>query len=254
MGAQYLLRFWGCFESLDVSVSRGEGNRLLSALSPAALERLGAGYQTVYAGETLFEIDQVPQDAFFPDAPALISLIRGTNDGVRVEVGVVGGEGFACVQSMLAGDSPGIQAIVQISGRLRRVSADRLREGFDRDAGVRSLMLQYAALFIDQLTQAVVCNRLHTIEQRLSKWLLTVREGAGADDFQMSHDFLAQMLGIQRTGVTLAMGALRDGGMITHSRKQIHIRDPRALKCRACECFGFMQDKLNQYRSQLRRA
>jgi hypothetical protein len=116
----------------------------------------------------------------------------------------------------------------------------------------RTLLLAYVGLFVEHAIQSVVCNRVHSIEQRLSKWLLIIRDRVGSDVFDLSHDFMSKILGIQRSGVTLAIGALTDQGFIAHSRRHVDIRDANGLKERACECYSLMLDKLNDYRAHLR--
>jgi hypothetical protein len=142
--------------------------------------------------------------------------------------------------------------MTQIGGDISRVSARRFRSEFAADPLTRALTLSYVSLFLEHVTQSAVCNRVHTIEQRLSKWLLLVRDRMHAEQFRLSHDFLAKILGIQRSGVTLAVGVLTDRRILNHSRQQIEVRDAEALNRCACECYALMLDKLNDYRKQLR--
>lgn len=229
------------------------GNKLLEAFSSVVLRRLDVRTQCVGARQTLFDAYEDSADVYFPHASTVVSLIRGTEEGPQVEVGLVGSEGFTSMNSVLTPGSNASTAIVQIGGPISRVGARRLRAEFADDLPTRTLLLAYAALFLEHVTQGSVCNRVHTIEQRLSKWLLIISDRVDGDEFVLSHDILSKMLGIQRSGVTLAIGALTNDGLIEHKRKQIGVRDSKGLEDRACECYGLMMSKLEDYRTRLAR-
>jgi CRP-like cAMP-binding protein len=227
-------------------------NSILEALGPPVFRRLDVRKQHVRARDVLFNAYQNSGDVFFPHGGTVISLVRETEEGPQVEVGIVGTEGFAPANALSSSVLNGTTAIVQIDGGISRVSARSLRAEFGNDVATRALLLDYIALFIEHLTQSAVCNRVHSIEQRLSKWLLIFRDRVGSDGFDLSHEFMSKMLGIQRSGVTLAVGVLTTAGLIRHSRKHIDIRDSEGLRNRACECYGLMIDRLNAYRADLR--
>ena len=189
---------------------------------------------------------------FFPHVGTVFSLIRGSLDGGEVEVGVVGGEGFAEVHSVLASSTYRAQAVIQNEGFVSRVPLPSLRGLLASDASARTLLLGYTSVHLEQITQNALCNGVHNIEQRLSKWLLIMRDRVGADTLHLTHEFLAQMLGIRRSGVTVAVGLLSDFGLIEHGRNRIVLRKPAAIEERACGCYGEITDVIDEFNAQLR--
>jgi CRP-like cAMP-binding protein len=191
-----------------------------------------------------------PECVFFPHRGTVISLVRTTDDGAQIEVGITGAEGFVSVETLLDRRASESTAIVQSGGAVSCVSAQRLRAEFSTDPNTRAVLLGYLSLYLEHLTQNVICHRMHSIEQRLSKWLLILLDRASGHAIHASHDLLSKMLGIQRSGVTLAIGNLTAGDIIEHGRESIRIKDADALTGRACECFTVMQEKLARYRTQ----
>jgi hypothetical protein len=141
--------------------------------------------------------------------------------------------------------------MVEMGGEVSCVDALRLRAELGTDLNTRGLLLGYAALYIEQLIQGVVCNNMHSIQQRLAKWLLIMRDRLGREELQLSHEFLANTLGSQRSGITIAIGALSNDGLIHHSRKLIAVVDAKGLAERACACHQSMLGRLNHYRARL---
>ncbi|HEX8173266.1 MAG TPA: Crp/Fnr family transcriptional regulator [Thermoanaerobaculia bacterium] len=196
--------------------------------------------------------DETPDSVFFPHPGAMVSIVRTTENGSTVEAGVIGLEGMFTVQTLLSAPaSSGSDAMVQIEGRFARVEYAGIREQFRVNEPFRDHLLQFAGVFLDQLTQNLVCNRLHQIEQRLAKWLLMVRDRVETDRLSLTHEFLAHMLGVHRPGVSIAVGALELDGVIQHGRNSITIRDREGLVARACECYGALHAKLEQFRAAL---
>ena len=171
-----------------------------------------------------------------------MSLTRTTEEGTTVEVGIVGWEGVAAVQSLLLPQPTGCEAVVQISGGISRVGFDAIRGAMAESAAVRDLVLTFAGAFMAQVSQHATCNRVHTIEQRLAKWLLAVRDRTGTDELELTHDFLSHMLGVRRAGATIAAGALALDGLIQQNRGSVRIMDREGLKARACECYRVVRD------------
>jgi CRP-like cAMP-binding protein len=236
---------------MPLEVARGGGNNVLAALSPAVIRRLDIQVQRVRTRATLFHAFEDQQDVYFPHGSAVLSLIRSTDEGPQVEVAIVGCEGFADATAMVMPATNGTTAVVQIAGEVSRIAARRLRAEFVDDLAVRTTLIGYLALFVEHMTQNAVCNRVHSIEQRLSKWLLIMHDRVVNDHVTVSHDTLSKMLGIQRSGVTLAVGALTDAGFLSHSRKHIAVINADGLGERACECFALMRDKTNAYKTRL---
>jgi CRP-like cAMP-binding protein len=202
--------------------------------------------------DVLIKADESSDHIFFPHTGALVSIIRSTEGGSMVEVGVIGGEGIFNVHTLLTPSPPtGNESLVQGEGRFSRVKASRIKELFRSNESFRELVLEYTSIFLDQVTQNAVCNRLHPIEQRLAKWVLIVRERVGSDDLQMTHDFLSHMLGVHRPGVSIAVNALALDNVIDSRRNHIIVRDVEGLKTRACECHVSINDRLSAFTAKL---
>ena len=225
------------------------GNLFLDALSPAVFRSLNARKENHPIAEILSNADETSPFVFFPHDSAVVSIVRSTADGWMVEAGVIGSEGLFDLQTLITDPAPtGNQAIVQIDGRFSRIDASLLRDLFRDDVVFRDHVLAFTNAFLAQVTQNLVCNRLHPIEQRLAKWLLIVRDRTRTDDLHLTHDFLAHMLGIHRPGVSIAIGALEIDGLIHHSRNLITIRNRDGLLERSCECYEAVHRSLVDYR------
>jgi CRP-like cAMP-binding protein len=225
------------------------GNLILNTLTDT-LQTLEIHEEAHAIAAVLIRPEETPKYVFFPHRGAVVSIVRSTEDGSMVESGVIGNEGFLPVQTVITEPGPtGGQAIVQIEGRFTRVPAHLLRARFQEDAGLRERVLAFTSVFLNQVTQNLVCNRLHAIEQRLAKWLLIVRDRMDGDELHLTHDFLAHMLGIHRPGVSIAVNALEMDALIRHTRQQITIEDREGLVARACECFGVLHEDLLRFRA-----
>jgi hypothetical protein len=226
------------------------GNLLLDSLSPDALRALQPHTETHDIGKVLITAEETPAFVFFPHRHAVVSMVRTTEQGAMVEAGVVGDEGLLNVQTAITAPAPtGTEAIVQNEGRLSRVEVRRMQALFRDDVTFRDHVLAFTSLYLEQLTQNLLCNRLHSIEQRLSKWLLIVRDRTGTEELHLTHEFLAHMLGIHRPGVSIAISALEVDALIQHGRNLILIRDGEGLVRRSCECYGVLHEKLLTFRS-----
>lgn len=181
----------------------------------------------------------------------MVSLIRGSLDGGEVEVGIVGGEGFTEVHSVLASPTYRAQGVVQAGGGFSRVSLAAVRDCLASDESARTLLLGYVSLHMEQVTQTALCNGLHTIEQRLAKWLLLMRDRVHDDTLTLTHEFLAQMLGTRRSGVTVAINGFSDYGLIEHSPNRIVLVKRAAVQERACDCYKEIASVLQSFGAQL---
>jgi CRP-like cAMP-binding protein len=190
----------------------------------------------------LIESDEQPSHVFFPHRGMVISLTRTSEEGATVEVGIVGSEGIAGVQAVLAKGPIGSEAIVQIPGVGSRVPLENLRKLMNDNVVVRDVVHRVSMSFLSQVSQHALCNRLHTVEQRLAKWLLGVRDRIDSDDIALTHEFLSHMLGIRRSGVTTAIGELALDGLISHQRSSVAITDREGLEARTCGCYGIMRE------------
>ena len=227
---------------------------LLDTLPPDVRSSLHVQETEHRLAEVLIKADERPDLVFFPHTGALVSIIRSTASGSMVEVGVIGGEGVFNVHSLLTQSPPtGSEALVQGEGCFSRVKASRIKDLFRSNEPFRDLLLEYTSIFLDQVTQNAVCNRLHPIEQRLAKWLLIVRERVGNEDLQLTHDFLAHMLGVHRPGVSIAVNALAMDAVIESRRNHIIVRDVVGLKAKSCECHASINDRLSVFSQKLRK-
>jgi CRP-like cAMP-binding protein len=227
-------------------------NELLDALPRAARMRLQERRLIVHANDVLFDCQRQTRDVYFPSRCTVLSLVRTTDEGPQVELGMVGSEGFAGLDVMLArGTQNETTAIVQTAGEVACISARLLHAEFSSEPQTRMLISTYAAMFLEHVSQTAVCNGVHTIAQRLAKWLLALYERTGSIHLVVSHEVLSRILGTQRPAVTLAIGALKNAAVIAHSRRSIYLHNLPALRARACACSQLMHDSLSAFRAQL---
>lgn len=227
-----------------------DGNLLLRGLPPKVLRALAPREEDHAITDVLIRAEETPGSVFFPHFGAVVSIIRATESGAMVEAGVVGHEGMFNIHTVITKPGPtGSEALVQIDGRVSRVDAARLRAYFRKDERFRDLLLSFTSLFLHQVTQNLLCNRLHAIEQRLAKWLLIIRDRIDTDELHLTQDFLSHMLGVHRPGVSIAVNALEVDGLIKHSRNYIGIRDHAGLLERSCECSAALHTGLKQFRA-----
>jgi CRP-like cAMP-binding protein len=217
-------------------------NRILAALPKAELNRLAPHLSPV-----TFELKQKLLDgrtnyAYFVE-DGLASVVLTVESGQTVEVGVIGKEGVVGIPILLgAGRVPG-STFVQMYGSGFRIKAARLKQEFDRPGPLREILQKYVQAFLIQTAQTAVCNRLHNIQERLSRWLLSCRDRAESDHLQLTQEFLAQMVGAPRTTVTLAAGILQEAGVIAYRRGHLTIKNRKKLENVACECYGTVADE-----------
>ncbi|HEY9285439.1 MAG TPA: Crp/Fnr family transcriptional regulator [Pyrinomonadaceae bacterium] len=212
-------------------------NRLLAALPRDEYERLAPRLEPVRLelSETLFRPGESLGYVFFPTT-AVISLLTDLEDGGGLEVGVVGREGVAGVSAVLGAEESKV-ATAQQAGAALRARADDLREEFTRGGALQPLLLRYVHALMSQISQSVVCNVRHRIEARLARWLLMMHDRACSDELRLTHEFVANMLGIRRAGVSEAAERLKDARIIDYTRGAIRILDRPGLEGLACECY-----------------
>ena len=218
-------------------------NRLLRALAPDALAALAPHLErvTLGNGQVLAESGVALGFAYFPET-AVISMINRMADGAAVEVGTIGSEGLVGIAALLEADASESQTLTQIPGTALRLSAAALTAAVDAQPALRRLLHRYTQAYLTQVAQGAACNRLHGIEARCARWLLMTHDRVGgADAFPLKQEFLAIMLGVRRTGVTIAAGALQDAGLIRYRRGGIRVLDRAGLELAACECYGVVR-------------
>src|SRR5258708_1551513 len=194
---------------------RGTSNRLLLALPPSFYDRLRPLLPTVELGrhQTVHNFNRPITHVYFVER-GLVSLVKTMQDGRMIEVGAVGIEGMVGANTILGMRNAVFDCIVHIPGTARRMAFDALRAEMSRSTALRDLILRYAHFRLSQLSQLAACNRLHTLEQRCCRWLLMAHDSAQSDTFPITQEFLAMMLGVQRTGVTSATLSLQKAGLI----------------------------------------
>jgi len=219
-------------------------NELLAALPPEEYERLLPHLEpvTFSLGQAVYESGERMEYVYFP-ADAIVSLLYTMLDGATAGVGLVGREGVVGIALFMGGDTMPNRAVVQDSGTVVRVKAKVLQEEFRRGGAFQLLLLKYTQALITQIAQTAVCNRLHPVEKRLCRWLLMTQNRAQSDTLQMTHEFIANMLGIQREAVSVAAHRMQGQGIISYVRGRIKILDRAQLEACSCECYRVVRDE-----------
>ncbi len=220
-------------------------NRILSALPKAEISRLAVHLSKVVLKQEQTLLDGTAKYAYFME-DGIASVVATVEDGTTVEIGVIGIDGVVGIPILLgAGIAPG-RTFIQIEGSGFRIEAQALKDEFERAGELRQYLQKYIQAFIVQTAQTAVCNRLHTIEERLSRWLLTCRDRMESDRLALTHDFLGQMLGAPRTTVTLAAGLLHRAGLIDYKRGVVIIRNRKGLEKTTCECYLTVREEFRR--------
>jgi CRP-like cAMP-binding protein len=190
--------------------------------------------------DQLYEQGKPIEHLYFP-LDSVLSLLATADGETAVEVATMGYEGMGGLPAFLGAAESPHDCFCQIAGTAVRLSVGDLRRFLDQDGALHDLLHRYTQATIVQLSQNVACNRLHTTEQRCARWLLQTRDRVGADEFSLTQEFLAQMLGVRRGTVSLTAGVLQQAGVIRYSRGRITVLDPAALHAAACDCYDFVQ-------------
>ncbi|WP_445628944.1 Crp/Fnr family transcriptional regulator [Nostoc sp. DSM 114167] len=230
-------------------------NRLLAALPTSDYERLISHLKLVPlpTRQVLYEPGEPVTQVYFPQQ-AVVSIVTIMQDGSTVEIGIVSNEGMVGIPVILGGKTTTTKAFVQVAGAAMQMDADVLRTEFNRGGAIQKLLLRYVRAIYTELTQSCACNRLHTLEERLARWLLTVSDRLESEEFPLTQEFIAQMLGVRRSGVTVAASTLSRAGMIRYQRGQISIINREDLEATCCECYRVIQKEFARLLgNQLRR-
>jgi len=213
-------------------------NRVLASMPAAGYQRMRAHLQPVLLkfGQILYEPGTTIRHVYFP-IDCIVSLLTAVDSRRTLEVGMVGNEGMTGMPLVLGIGVSGVCALVQGRGAALRMAAAPFRIEFERNRPLQQALFRYTYALLAQISQTAACNRFHSAQARLARWLLMTRERVGSDEFDLTHDFLAHMLGLRREGVTEAASALRRRNLISYQRGQIQIRDVVGLKRSACSCY-----------------
>lgn len=170
------------------------------------------------------------------------SVIATAQSGGTVEVGLIGNEGFVGLPLLFGVDDMPYRVIIQSGGDGWRMSANVFRRAIEERPAVRAELLRYAEYYFEHVSQSVACNRLHTLEERCARWLLMTDDRVSADDFEMTHEFIAQMLGVRRAGVTTTLAVFQRANIIRYARGRVTILDRALLRETACDCYRITRD------------
>jgi CRP-like cAMP-binding protein len=217
-------------------------NHLLAALPHSDFDRLTPHLRLVSLslGEALYESGIALRDVYFP-VDSIVSLLNVMADGASAEIAVVGNDGVVGVSLFMGGESTPSRAVVQSAGHAYRLKAAILKAEFTRAGAMQHLLLRYTQALLTQMAQTAVCNRHHTLDQQLCRWLLLSLDRLPTSELAMTQDLIANMLGVRREGVNDAAGKLQAAGLIHYSRGHIVVLDRSGIEARTCECYAVVK-------------
>jgi len=222
-------------------------NQLLAALPPVDFGRLAASLTPVDLPfkHFLSEAGQ-PMDAAYFIETGMVSYLASLEGGEAIEVGIIGSEGMVGLPLAFGIDRTPTAALIQLEGTALRVTAAALRQAFSESEVLRNRMMHFMQALHAQVAQTAACNSRHLLEERLARWLLMAHDRAGGDRFPMTHDFMGMMLGVRRSGVTVAAGILKKAGVIDYGNGEMAVLDRQGLEAASCECYGVVQRQIVQ--------
>ena len=220
----------------------GASNQLLAALPPREYKRFAGALESVTLtyGQVLYEPGQSMPDVYFP-CDCLVSLLTLVEGHRALEVGLVGREGMTGARLAFGAATSSVRALVQGTGTAMRMSSARFLKEFRRCPSLQRSLLQFTDTLMIQISQTAACNRFHNVEARLARWLLMTAERMASSEFHLTHEFLADMLGVRREGVTVAACALQQRKLIRYRRGNISILDTPGLEAASCSCYRYVQ-------------
>ena len=224
-----------------------KGNRLLAALPQDSLLALLPSLEgvTLPLGMVVYESGGTQGHVYFPTS-SIVSLLYVLEDGSSAEIAVTGNEGLVGISLFMGGETTPSRAVVQSAGHGYRLRGDLLRKEFESGGVLQHLLLRFTQALITQMTQTAVCNRHHSVDQQLCRWLLLSLDRLPGNELVMTQELIANMLGVRREGVTEAAGKLQDEGMIRYSRGHITVLDRAKLEARVCECYGVVKKEYDR--------
>jgi CRP-like cAMP-binding protein len=222
-------------------------NQLLSVLPDSAWRRLLPELEAVdmYLGEVLYESGGTLTHVYFPTS-AIVSLLYVLENGASAEIAVVGKEGVVGVSLFMGGGSTPSRAVVQSAGKGYRLNAQTIKDEFNHSGAVMHVLLRYTQALITQISQTAVCNRHHSLDRQLCRWLLLSLDRLDGNELFMTQELIANMLGVRREGVTEAAVKLQHAGLIRYSRGHISILDRAGLEKRTCECYAVVKKEYDR--------
>ena len=222
-------------------------NHLLAALPTAEFERLAASLEPVpmRLGDMLYEPGEQLLHAYFPTT-AIVSLHYVMESGATAETAGVGNEGVVGIPLFMGGNTTPSSAVVQTSGHAYRLASRRLKDEFNRGGLMQHLLLRYTQAVITQMTQTAACNRHHSVEQQLCRWLLLTLDRVATPELIVTQELIANMLGVRREGITAAAGTLQRAGLIRYRRGHITVLERSGLETCVCECYAVVKKELGR--------
>lgn len=229
-------------------------NHLLDALPANDYDRLASHLELVpmRLGDVLYEPGTRLRHVYFPTT-SIISLLYVMEDGASAEIAIVGNEGILGVSLFMGGESTPSRAVVQSAGYGFRLKAALLKDEFGRFGPTMHLLLRYTQALLTQMAQTAVCNRHHSVDQQLCRWLLLSLDRLSSNELSMTQELIANMLGVRREGVTEAAGKLQDARLISYRRGRITVLDRPALEARSCECYQVVKTEFDRLLPYVRR-
>ncbi|OGT72522.1 MAG: Crp/Fnr family transcriptional regulator [Gammaproteobacteria bacterium RIFCSPLOWO2_02_FULL_57_10] len=228
-------------------------NHLLAALPAADYERLLPDLELVMMplGDMLYEPGQQMRHAYFPTT-SIVSLHYVTESGASAETAGVGNEGVVGVALFMGGDTTSSSAVVQTAGYAYRLEGRLLKQEFSRGGFMQGLLLRYTQALMTQMSQAAACNRHHSVEQRLCRWLLLTLDRSSSNELVITQELVASMLGVRREGITEAAGNLQRAGLINSRRGHISVLRREGLEAATCECYGVVKAETRRLLADVR--
>jgi len=227
--------------------SEARKNHLLAALPPDVWGRWEPALEAVDMplGQVLYESGVAMSHVYFP-ATSIVSLLYVMEDGASAEIAVVGNEGIVGVSLFMGGETTPSRSVVQSAGRGHRMRSQFLKDEFSRSSPVLHLLLRYTQALITQMAQTAVCNRHHSLDQQLCRWLLLSLDRLEGPELSMTQELIANMLGVRREGVTEAASQLQRAGLIRYRRGHIMVLDRVGLEARTCECYAVVKKEYDR--------
>jgi CRP-like cAMP-binding protein len=229
------------------SAINAKQNRLLAALPDADWQRWLPQLELVDLplGEVLYEPGSTLSHVYFP-ITAIVSLLYVTENGASAEIAIVGNEGIVGISLFMGGESTPSRAVVQSAGQGFRLAAQTIKDEFHRSGPAMHLLLRYTQALITQMAQTAVCNRHHTLDQQLCRWLLLSLDRLRGNELAMTQELIANMLGVRREGVTEGALKLQRAGLIRYSRGHVTVLDRPGLEKRTCECYAVVKTEYDR--------
>jgi CRP-like cAMP-binding protein len=231
----------------DSALPSPRQNQLLDALPASDYQRLRPhlDYRELKLGDVLYEPATKMRYVYFPTT-AIVSLLYVMEDGASAEIAIVGNEGILGISLFMGGETTPSRAVVQSAGYGYRMKAQILKDEFGRFGPMMHVLLRYTQALITQMAQTAVCNRHHTVDQQLCRWLLLSLDRLASNELTMTQELIANMLGVRREGVTEAAGKLQKAGLITYRRGKIEVLDRLAVQARSCECYEVVKKEFDR--------